>query len=320
MDKYKKYMDSVEPSPEFREKLKRLDLPRRPAAWKRYGALAAALALVIGLGGWVLGRDRDAIWNGETVEIGPAEQIHTDIAIYPVPSGQLPDSQPTGGGYEVTDGEVAAYYMLPYIQYQEEDSRYAADYSLAPPGALSREATLEDVILMVGHADALWFHLGWDDSLEWGGVVWFEESGDPCAASIYAKGEDVIFSFEMMEGSEVPECCIIPDESYTTSEFCGVEILGLKNVGWCVDDNGVEMRESRKVSFFTGEMGYKLTIYGVDGTKVDELAARFTRWAIVEGFDLDAAVRDGAEPVYGGVGEPNYEGEATTPAYDPNQN
>ena len=171
---------------------------------------------------------------------------------------------------------------------------------------------------MMGHEDSLKVHLDWDDSLDWGGVIWFGEDGSSCAASIHAEGQDVRFTIEMMEGSEVPECCIIPDESYVTTQFSGVEILGLEKIGWCVNGNGVEMRESRKVSFFTGEMGYKLTIYGTDASKVNDLASRFARWAILEGFDLDMVTGDGVYMGDPDVGEPNYEDEISTPPYDPN--
>lgn len=315
MDRYKRYMDSVEPSAGFLEELKKLEAPAKPAVWRKYGAMAAALVLVAGLGALGVGRFLPRQEAGQP-ELG--EPV-TEPAV-------LPTGEPVGpgqdmismGGYEVRNGEMAAYFMLPYIHYQEENSQLALDYSLAPPGAWSRDATRNDLIFMTGDADSMKVHLGWDDSLDWGGVIWFGEGGSPCAACVYAEGQDVLFTIEMMEGSEVPECCIVPDENYTTTEFCGVEILGLKNMSRYVNDDGVEMRESRKVSFFTGEMGYKLTIYGTDAGKVDDLAARFARWAIIEGFDLEAVVMDGAEPMDPGVGEPDHEDEANTPAYDPN--
>lgn len=317
MDRYKRYMDSVEPSAGFLEELKKLEAPAKPAVWRKYGAMAAALVLVAGLGSLGVGRflPRQEVRQPEL-----GESV-TEPAVLPTGTPVEPGQDLISmGGYEVRNGETVAYFMLPYIHYQEENSQLAADYSLAPPGAWSRDATLKDLIFMTGNSDSMKVHLGWDDSLNWGGVIWFEESDSPCAASIHAEGQDVLFTIEMMEGSEVPECCIVPDENYTTTEFCGVEILGLKNMSWYVNDAGMEMRESRKVSFFTGEMGYKLTIYGVDASKVDDLAARFARWAVVEGFDLEAVIMDGAEPMDPtvGVGEPNYEGEANTPAYDPN--
>lgn len=312
MKKYKEYMDSVEASAQFQETLKFLSPPKGTAAWKKYGAMAAALALVLGLGVWAA-----RLWEGDAPELGEAviEQVEPGI----LPEAEGGDQQLSMGGYEVRDGEVAAWYMLPYIEYREEDNSYQADYSLAPLGALSRDATREDVIFMVGGVKNMVDHLGWEDSMEWGGVIWFLESGDPCAASIYAEGQDVYFFIEMMEGGEIPDCILLPEDSYRTTEFAGVKIRGLKNYGYRVDD-GVEMGESRKVSFFADGIGYKLTIYGIEAERVEELASRFARWAIVEGFDLSAAAVDGAEVVSPEVGEPNYEGGASTSAYDPNAN
>lgn len=317
MDRYKRYMDSVEPSAGFLEELKKLETPAKPPVWRKYGAMAAALVLVAGLGAFGFSCLLPRQEQGQP-ELGEPVSEIGQPAVFPTETLEPGKDPVTSGGYEVRGGETAMYLMLPYIRYQEENSRLAADYALAPPGSRSRDATLQDVIAMVGHEDSLKAHLGWGDSLDWGGVIWFGEGGSPCAASIHAEGQDVLFTIEMMEGSEVPECCIIPDESYVTTQFCGVEILGLEDIGWRVDENGVEMRESRKVSFFTGEMGYKLTIYGTDAKMVNELASRFVRWAIVEGFDLEAVFMDGAEPMDSGVGEPNYEGEANSPAYNPN--
>lgn len=77
------------------------------------------------------------------------------------------------------------------------------------------------------------------------------------------------------------------------------------------------------VSCFTGDVGYKLTAYGVDGEYVDMLCAHFIRWVITEGFDLSALSVDGAVPFDTGtgspVGVPNGENEASSPAYDPTQ-
>ena len=44
MKKYKGYMDSVKASDTLHQRLTELDAPKaRPAVWKRYGAVAAAL-------------------------------------------------------------------------------------------------------------------------------------------------------------------------------------------------------------------------------------------------------------------------------------
>ena len=58
MRNYKKYMDGVEVSPELHERLSHLTPAKGPAPWKKYGALAAALVLVVGAGALGLSRRR----------------------------------------------------------------------------------------------------------------------------------------------------------------------------------------------------------------------------------------------------------------------
>lgn len=288
MKRYCDYMDSVTVSDTLHEKLMGLDAhPKKPRAWKKYGAMAAALVLVLGLGAWGLSRGN----QHTTPAIGTTEAIgQPDIAI--LPGGETAET-PTGGGYEVIDGKTAMYCLLPYLNYVEEDG-LTADYSLAPPSALHREADAGDAAALVGGEENMVVHLAWDSALEWGGTVWILEDGTVCSASLWAEGTDVTFQIELLDGGAVPDCIRYPDDSYVTTQFCGVSIQALKNTGYAVRD-GVELRESRKVSFVTTNgMGCKLTIYGVDGERVEELCARFARWAIVEGFDL-SALSDGAE-------------------------
>lgn len=319
MKKYKEYMDGVEVSSELHERLTHLAPSKGPAPWKKYGALAAALVLVVGAGAFGLSRLGDAGTGPATAEIAEEEP---DIAVVTDPA-ELPDEQPqTSGGYEVTEGEVVSYYMLPAIAYNDAEDMMMTDYSLAPPGALSREVELADVDTLLDGAD-MTVHLLWSDSWEWDGTAWFLEDGTPCSISLWADGGDVSFHVEVLAGDEVPSCLVYPDESYETTSFNGVEITALKNTGYMVQDDGTQLRESREVSCFANDVGYKFTIYGVDGKHVEMMCAHFIRWAIVEGFDLSALSVDGAVPfdtgVDSSVGEPDWEDEASTPAYDPTQ-
>lgn len=142
-------------------------------------------------------------------DAGPAAEIaeeEPDIAPVTDPA-QLPSQQlQTNGGYEVTEGEVVSYFMLPAIVYNDAKDMTMADYSLAPPGSLSRTAGRSDVSALLDGAD-MTAHLLWDDELAWSGTVWLrEEDSSPCAASLYAEGESVMFFVELMEGSAVPSC------------------------------------------------------------------------------------------------------------------
>ena len=51
MKQYIEYMDNIKASDTLHQRLLNLETPKkRPAAWKKYGAVAAALALVAGVG------------------------------------------------------------------------------------------------------------------------------------------------------------------------------------------------------------------------------------------------------------------------------
>jgi hypothetical protein len=285
MKRYKEYMDSVEVSPELHEKLMGLSAPKRTPSWKKYGAIAAALVLVVGVGAFGLSK-----WNStgggalDTAEIAPDG---ADIAPeLPGDGVTEPDDNQTDGGYELTGDGISSFYILPAIIFNEETVGSSADYSLAAPGSLSRSATLDDVKALIEGAD-MGTHLLWSEDWNWGGTLWFEEDGTPCAAALYAEGDNISMSIELMVGSVVPDCIVLQDEDYERTKFQDVEITALKNTGYAVID-GVELRESRKLSFYAKDMGCKLTIYGTDADAVEAICARFARWGIAEGFDLAA--------------------------------
>lgn len=290
MKRYQEYMDGIQAPEGLHERLLGLDAPKKTVRWQRYGTMAAALAVAIGLGAFGLSRlpEWNAVFHG--VEIG-------NIDIAPAGPGTDIDGDgqtQTGGGYEVANDGSTYYCMLPAVVYNEPAGPGLADYSLAPPDALSRQAGLDDVKALLGDADMA-AHLLWTDDLEWSGTLWFGADGSASAAALSAEGDGVKLYIEMMASSEVPSCVIFPDDRYETTTFDGVEITALKNSGYTVA-NGVELRESRELSCFADNVGYKLTIYGADGEQVENMCARFARWAIVEGFDLAALSSDGAEP------------------------
>ncbi len=322
MKRYQEYMDSVEVPSGLHERLTGLTAPKKAVPWKKCGAMAAALVLAVGAGSFGLSRlpatGAPAIG---TAELG--QPVPSMALVEPGTDSIIDETHQTGGGYELPgeDGRLTAYFMLPAIIYNEGGNATAADYSLAPPGALSRDAGLDDVAALVGGQEAMKLHLLWGGELEWSGTLWFLEDGAPCAANLWASGDGVELNVEIMAGSEVPSCVIFPDEYYETTTFLGVDITALKNMGYAVKDDGTELRESRRLSCFADGVGYKLTIYGVDGELVENMCARFVRWAVVEGFDLSVLSVDGAAPVdtapAESVGEPNWEDGAVSPSQGP---
>ncbi|MDD6160817.1 MAG: hypothetical protein PUB51_06795 [Oscillospiraceae bacterium] len=295
MKRYSDYMDHISLSDTAREKWKNLSVEKKTGEWKKWGAAAAAVVLVAGavaIGSRGGGRTVPADAPG--IPVAPPIPS-ASAGVQEIAPGGAPDPVPvSGGGYELREGQVVSYYLLPYINYHQQPDELTADYSLAPPGALSRECTVDDVLALLGGESALKDHLNWG-GLEVSGVLWFLEDGTPCAAFVNLSGAEVEIRVELMQGSSVPEDVILPDERYSRGMVWDVEYVALRNVGYAVVD-GVEMKESRKLSFFDRDMGHKLTVYGTDAGYVENLCARFFRWAHAEGFDLTALSVDGSKP------------------------
>ena len=337
MKRYKDYMDGVEVSDTLHQRLTELEPPqKRPAAWKKYGAAAAALLLVAGVGAWGLSRsqggwgalmdnfkpngDWDALTDHFDPAAGTAEVSREDIGEPDIADEDRSGASEkhTGGGYEVVHGSgpnaMVSYFVLPYLNWADASAQpqTAMDYALAPPSAIRRNASLDDVLAFAGGQRAMADHLLWD-GLDWGGLFWLQDDGTPCAAGLSASGKGLEFYLEVMKGGNVPSCIVFPEDSYERSTWGGVEITALKNGGYMVTDDGVELREKREVSFFFDGVGYKLTLYADDAARADELCARFVRYAVDGGLDLNSLTADGTAPAYRAgptgysVGEPNYE-------------
>ena len=307
MTRYNDYMDNLEASDTLHERLKHLEEPKKkPQPWVKWGSMAAAFALIVGAAAWGLGRmiENTATVSPEAPAIGtaaPEGNPIPDIADIPAPfpagpndPQALPDR--TDGGYEVVDGDMVAYYLLPALNWADASAltQGSMDYQLAPSSAVSRDATWDDVQLFAGGEKAMRDHLLWE-GLTWGGTLWFSEDGTPCAASLYADGNGMSFTLEVMLGYDVPSCVVLPEEHYEISRFHGTRITAVKNGGYMVTDDGVELNEKREISFYFNGAGYKLTLYAADAARADELCARFVRYAVDGGFHLDALTVDGAD-------------------------
>jgi len=325
MKRYSEYMDSVEVPEELHEKLTRLATPARRPAWRKYGAVAAALVLAVGAGAFAVNRLGGADpHNWEELEAAYSPAI--DIA--PAAPGEDPagaeDGMKTIGGYEVASGDgaqgVVSYYMLPYIAYGDASGGTQADYSLVPPDGGLREATIDDILAVFGlDEDGLSTHLGWG-GYELSGQAGFNADGTPCMMNIYGTSDNGFFSLEMRAGELPPQCCIIFGEERTVTQVWGVEVSGVKNMGAYGDpDRGVYLDVTREVEFIAHGVGVRFKAYGDDDGAVEQFTSRFVRWAVVEGLDLTRLSAGGAQPVGAGsiVREPNYEDGAGTPSVLP---
>ena len=319
MKKYKEYMDGVEVSPELHERLTHLAPAKRPAPWKKYGALAAALVLVVGAGAFGLSRLGDVGTGPATAELAEEEP---DIAVV-TDSAELPDGQAqTSGGYEVTEGEVVSYYMLPYIAYGEGNASTSSltDFAYnAPEGSTQREVTAADVAALAGGQSALTDHLDWS-GFTWSGMMIVNEDGSLWHMYLWGEREDMVISLDVLSGDELPANCIVTEADTVTDVF-GVQVKGYKGgIYGLADEEGntiLWLPESRTVEFVANGAGYRFQVYGREGQgeAVELLVSRFVRLAVTEGLNLDLTLEEEADSA-----APAAEGDSgSTPAYDPSE-
>ena len=319
MKKYREYMDGVQVSDTLRQRLAGLEQPgKRPVQWFRYGSMAAALLLVCGLGAWGLGRAGG--WKALAANFRPAATTAPENAGVPVPDialvepGDVADpGKKTLGGYEVTDGVMTSYYVLPYIDYGDTGymskvSQIAADWDL-PRGATRRDLTREEIIALTGGEDVLSTHLDWDGYTLTGWAAWYED-GSFWGAYIYGgwpgAGPAPVerFEFAVTANYLPPTCFAYPDS--VTQEVRGLSVTAYGHDG--------ESASVRRVSFMKGDYGYRFDLTGADAGLAEERVSRLVRQVADQGLALDTLSSDGAVPVHPyeadpsyGVGEPNYE-------------
>ena len=300
MDKYQKYMDSAEPSAEFQKKLKGMSAPKKAPVWQRYGAMAAALALVIGLGGWGISK---LPGRNDVGEIGePVPEIGEVVAPIPRPD-PMPDITPQAGGYEVSNGESVSWYMLPYIEYGQVPVDAKVDIAL-PVGVYRRDLTREELAALLDGETNLTQHLNWGGyelyafaMLNRDGSLWQLYIGG-------SKGDSGYEHFELqIRPGALPVSCLVYMDGGEVNEIWGTEVTAEAHDG--------TNASSRRLSFLHGDYGYRFEITGTDIEAVEEIAARTVRF-----FVLDCAPyfvsEDSSEGYTGGnIGE-----ESTLP-YDP---
>ena len=316
MKKYKEYMDGVEVSPELHERLTHLAPAKGPAPWKKYGALAAALVLVVGAGTFGLSRLGDVGTGPATAEIAEEEP---DIAVVTDPA-ELPDGQAqTSGGYEVTEGEVVSYYMLPYIAYGEGDASSPSlmDFAYnAPEGSTQREVTAADVAALAGGQSVLTDHLDWA-GFTWSGMMIVNEDGSLWHMYLWGEREDMVISLDVLSGDELPANCIVTEADTVTDVF-GVQVKGYKGgIYGLADEEGntiLWLPESRTVEFVANGAGYRFQVYGREGQgeAVELLVSRFVRLAVTEGLNLSLSLEEDPASSALATGE-----QGNSPAYDP---
>ena len=307
MKRYQTFMDGVKAPDTLHQRLVELKQPgRRPAAWKKYATAAAALALVVGVGAWGLSGGFPFAANRDL----PLTELHAEDGVIDQPDIALVepgDAAGTGrrtlGGYEVAEGGMAAYYVLPYIDYGEvEGAEMALDWDV-PLGSVKRDLTREDIAALLGGEDALTTHLDWGGYELTGWAAWCEDGSFWGAYVQGHGGEHDHFELAVTAGQMPPTCIAYPGS--VEQEINGVTVTADKHDGayGC----------SRRVSFMKDEYGCRFDLTGTDRERAEERVSRLVRQIIDGGVEADRLSSDGAVLAHPweadpntGVGEPNW--------------
>jgi len=312
MKQYKKYMDNIQVSDTLHQRLLDLEAPaKRPAAWKKYGTAAAALVLVAGVGGY-------GAWAAHNNNLDsplppyPAgyqekapEMAQPDIAVEG-PGESLEPGMKTIGGYEIQQGGMASYFMLPGIDYGMADhvGQMALDWDV-PPGSVKRDLTQADFAALFGGEDALSAHLGWGGWEITGWAAW-KADGSFWGAFINGyKGPLDHFELAFTAGDMLPPTCIAYGEGGVVNQLWDVPVTAWGHDSVATPQGGVDASD-RRVEFLHGGYGFRFDITGTSRALTEELVSRATRLIIVEGVAADRITADGAVLAHPWEADPNY--------------
>lgn len=291
MKRYRKYMDNIKATDTLRQRLRELETPvKRHIPWKRYGAMAAALALVLGLGYAhyynTVVSPRGQAFLEATLSFDPA--AHPDIA-WEDPNGSEP-GQKALEGYDVREERggvaVTVRYILPYIEYGEVGTAVAkADWDI-PEGAVKRDLPRDEIIALMGGEDAVNTHLDWGGYELTGWAAWCED-GTFWGAYINGRHTEWLsdtFEFAVTAGQLPPVCVVSPGE--VTQKIRGLTITAVKN-DWELGGESLTQIPERRVSFFKGVCGYRFTVNSGDTEQAERLVSRLVCRIADEGLGAD---------------------------------
>ena len=289
MKKYKEYMDSVRASDTLHQRLVTLETSgKRPVTWKKYGAMAAALVLAVGLGAWWLNREEvyDPLVDYAPVAPEIADEPVPDIALVE-PSDVTEPGEKTIGGYEVISGSgenaMTTYYILPYIEYGDTSGQAtAADWDI-PQGATRRDLTQDEIIALMGGEDAVNTHLDWGEYQLTGWAAWYED-GSFWGSYVYGyQGPLDHFEFAVT-AEQLPPTCIAYPES-VTQEIRGLTVTADGHDSVATPSGGVDA-STRRVSFMKDDYGYRFDITGTSHALTEERVSRLVCHVADRGLGL----------------------------------
>jgi len=282
MKRYRKFMSGVKPSDTLHQRLRELkEQKRKSAAWTKYGAMAAALVLVCGLGGYglhylhtVVGQrmfmaaiEKEGVPQPDIAPMGPGESVE-------------PAAHMFAGSYEVTKGGKTASYLLPYIDYGDtglSEVQTALDWDI-PQGALKGDLSRNHIVRLLGGEDVLSTHLDWDGYELSGWTAWLRDGSFWGAYIQGYQGPLDHFEFAVTAGRLPPTCIVYPQS--VEQNICGVTVIADKH-----DGNGAC---SRRVSFMKEDHGFRFDLTSTDAEQAEVLVSRLVRWVTEGGKDWTA--------------------------------
>lgn len=321
MKQYKKYMDNIQVSDTLHQRLLNLEAPQKRApVWNKYKGVAAVLVVALLTGPVLYATTRPEPLPAE-MEYGNPEGEHEgpgqpDIAVEG-PGESLEPGMKTIGGYEVQQGEMISYFMLPGIDYGMSDgmAQMSLDWDV-PPGSVKRDLTQADFAALFGGEDALSTHLGWGGYTVTGWAAWKADGSFWGAFINGCKGPLDHFELAFTAGDMLPPTCIAYGEDGVVNQLWDVPVTAWGHDSVATPQGGVDASD-RRVEFLHGGYGFRFDITGTSRALTEELVSRATRLIIVDGVAANRITADGAVLAHpweadtgAGVGGPNWNDSA----------
>lgn len=309
MKQYKKYMDNIQVSDTLHQRLLNLEAPQKRApVWNKYKGVAAVLvvALLTGPVLYATTRPEPLPPELEYENLEGADLGRPDIAIIENPGESLEPGMKTIGGYEVQQGEMISYFMLPGIDYGMSDgmAQMSLDWDV-PPGSVKRDLTQADFAALFGGEDVLSTHLGWGGYTVTGWAAWNEDGSFWGAFINGYKGPLDHFELAFTAGDVLPPTCIAYGEDGVVNQLWDVPVTAWGHDSVATPQGGVDASD-RRVEFLHGGYGFRFDITGTSRALTEELVSRATRLIIVDGVAADRITNHGAVLAHPWEADPNY--------------
>lgn len=284
MKKYRRYMNGVKAPDTLHQRLRELKAPeKRPVPWAKYGAMAAALALALGLGGYGVHYYNTAV-NPRGEAFLESTQAFDPVAdpdiAWEDPGDVTEPGEKTLGGYDVREERggvaVVCHYILPYIEYGEVEPRVDLDWDI-PEGATRRDLTQDEIAALMGGEDVLSTHLDWGEEYVltgWG--AWYEDGSfwgayiDGIVPNYGAALNS--FEFAVTAGQLPPTCFGYP--SSVTQEIRGLTVTADKSDWENRFGEETASVHDRRVSFMKDDYGYRFEMSSGDPDMAEEMVSR----------------------------------------------